>query len=73
MPGDDRLGDGRSYWLDVVARLKPGVSRTQAQTSMDALINRIAPDYLGTNQRVTVDLVADRFWPVLTCGAKWIR
>jgi predicted permease len=58
MPGDDRLGDGRSYWLDVVARLKPGVSRTQAQTSMDALINRIAPDYLGTNQRVTVDLVA---------------
>ena len=58
MPSDDRLGDRRSFWLDVVARLKPGVSRTQAQTGMDALINRIAPDYLGTNQKVSVDLVA---------------
>jgi putative ABC transport system permease protein len=58
MPNDDRLGDRRSFWLDVVARLKPGVSRTQAQTGMDALINRIAPDYLGTNHRVSVDLIA---------------
>src|SRR5271167_3532201 len=58
MPGDDRLGDRRSFWLDVVARLKPGVSRMQAQTGMDALINRVAPDYLGTNQKVSVDLVA---------------
>ena len=58
MPSDDRLGDRRSFWLDVVARLKPGVSRTQAQTGMGALINRVAPDYLGTNQKVSVDLVA---------------
>jgi putative ABC transport system permease protein len=58
MPGDERLGDRRSFWLDVVARLKPGVSRTQAQIGIDALINRIAPDYLGTNQKVSVDLVA---------------
>src|SRR5260370_20531160 len=58
MSGDERLGDRRSFWLDVVARLKPGVSRTQAQIGIDALINRIAPDYLGTNQKVTVDLVA---------------
>ncbi|MFZ1138848.1 MAG: ABC transporter permease [Candidatus Sulfotelmatobacter sp.] len=58
MPSDDRLGDRRSFWLDVVARLKPGVSRTQAQIGMDALINRIAPDYLGTNQKVSVDLIA---------------
>jgi putative ABC transport system permease protein len=58
MPSDDRLGDRGSFWLDVVARLKPGVSRTQAQTGMDALINRVAPDYLGTNQKVSVDLIA---------------
>jgi len=57
-PGDERLSDRRSFWLDVVARLKPGVSRTQAQAGMDALINRIAPDYLGTNQKVSIDLVA---------------
>ena len=61
MPGDDRLGDRGSFWLDVVARLKPGVSRMEAQTGMDVLINRIAPDYLGTNQKVSVDLVAGSF------------
>src|SRR5216683_4228044 len=63
MPGDDRLGDRGSFWLDVVARLKPGVSSIEAQTSMDVLINRIAPDYLGTNQKVSVDLVAGSFLP----------
>jgi putative ABC transport system permease protein len=63
MPSNDRLGDRRSFWLDVVARLKPGVSRTQAQTSMDALVNRIAPDYLGTNQKVSVDLgISGNLW-----------
>ncbi len=60
-PGDERLSDRRSFWLDVVARLKPGVSRKQAQAGMDALINRIAPDYLGTNQKVSIDLVAGSF------------
>jgi len=60
-PGDERLSDRRSFWLDVVARLKPGVSRTQAQSGMDAIINRIAPDYLGTNQKVSIDLVAGSF------------
>ena len=58
MPRDERLSDRRSFWLDVVARLKPGVSRKQAQAGMDALINRIAPDYLGTNQKESIDLVA---------------
>jgi len=61
MPRDERLSDRRSFWLDVVARLKPGVSRKQAQAGMDALINRIAPDYLGTNQKVSIDLVAGSF------------
>src|SRR5260370_2690629 len=58
MPGDERLSDRRSFWLDVVARLKPGVSRKQAQAGMDALIKRIDPDYLGTNQKTSIDLVA---------------
>jgi macrolide transport system ATP-binding/permease protein len=61
MPGDDRLGDRGSFWLDVIARLKPGVSRMEAQTGMDVLVNRIASDYLGTNQKVSVDLVAGSF------------
>ncbi len=58
MPGDNRLNDRGSFWLDVVARLKPGVSHAEAQTGMDVLINRISPDYLGTNQKVGVDLIA---------------
>jgi macrolide transport system ATP-binding/permease protein len=58
MPGDDRLNDRSSFWLDVVGRLKPGVSRVEAQTGMAVLINRIAPDYLGTNQKAGIELVA---------------
>lgn len=61
MPGDSRLGDGRSFWLDLIARLKPGVSHAQAQTGIDALINQVAPDYLGTGHKVSVDLVTGSF------------
>jgi macrolide transport system ATP-binding/permease protein len=61
MPGDYRLGDRGSFWLDVIARLKPGVSRAEAQTRMDILLGRIAPDYFGTDQKVSVDLVSGSF------------
>jgi predicted permease len=49
-PANDQLHDRGSFWLQVIARLKPGVSPTGAQASMDVLINRLAGDYLGTTQ-----------------------
>ena len=56
MPNDDSLHDRGSFWLQIIARLKPGVSRREAQASMDVLINRLAKDYLGTTQRCTITL-----------------
>lgn len=42
MPGDDRLHDRGSFWLDAVARLEPGVSRLQAQASMNVAIRSVS-------------------------------
>jgi len=36
-PGWDDMTNRRTLWLNVMGRLKPGVSRTQAQTAMNAL------------------------------------
>lgn len=55
-PANDELHDRGSFWLQVIARIKPGVSLAGAQASMDVLINRLAGDYLGTTQRSTIIL-----------------
>ena len=55
-PSDNALHDLGSFWLQVVARLKPGVTRSAAQAGMDILINRLAKGYLGTDQRYTITL-----------------
>jgi macrolide transport system ATP-binding/permease protein len=48
MPSDSGLlRDRSSFWLDVVARLRPGVTRKQAAANMDVLANRLSEDYLG--------------------------
>jgi predicted permease len=61
MPGDDRLRDRNSFWLDAVARLNPGTSRLQAQTAMNGAIRSVAEDYLGAKQDVRVVLTAGSF------------
>jgi putative ABC transport system permease protein len=40
-PGWDALDDRRTRWLDIVARLKPGVSIEQALTELDLIYRRI--------------------------------
>ena len=61
-PGDaDRLRDRSSFWLDVVARLNPGVARNQAKASMDALAERLSEEYLGGNRRTTITLTPGSF------------
>jgi predicted permease len=40
-PGWDALDDRRTRWMDIVARLKPGVSSAQALTELDLIYRRI--------------------------------
>jgi putative ABC transport system permease protein len=46
MPGNDDLEDRRSSWLNVIARLKPGVSREQAEAAINLLWYSIRTDEL---------------------------
>jgi len=46
LPGDDDLEDRRSSWLNIVARLKPGVSREQAEAGINSLWFAIRADEL---------------------------
>src|SRR6266567_4715566 len=54
MPHDDRLHDRSSFWLEAIARLRPGVSLRQAQARMDVVINRLSPDYLGSSAQASI-------------------
>ncbi|MGE0129992.1 MAG: ABC transporter permease [Blastocatellales bacterium] len=53
---DEAAGRGDHY-LSVVARLKPGVTRRQAQTEMDAIAARLQQQYPRTNTDQGVALV----------------
>ena len=46
MPGEDDLEDRRSSWLNIVGRLKPGVSREQAEAGINPLWYAIRADEL---------------------------
>jgi putative ABC transport system permease protein len=46
MPGDDDLENRRSSWLNIVARLKPGVSRGQAEAGINPVWYAIRADEL---------------------------
>jgi putative ABC transport system permease protein len=46
------------HWLQVVARLKPGVTLEQARTRMDAIGARIAADYPDSNKNWGVSVVS---------------
>jgi len=60
-PGDDRLHDRGSFWLEVVGRLKPDVPLQQAQAGMDLLVNQIAGTYLETSKKVSITLAPGSF------------
>jgi predicted permease len=51
-----RANDRGGASLRIFARLKPGVSREQAQAEMDAIQRRIEQQYPGTNKRLDVSI-----------------
>jgi putative ABC transport system permease protein len=46
----DEMNNRRGRYLTVIARLKPGTSREQAQSDMDSITGRLASDYPETNR-----------------------
>jgi putative ABC transport system permease protein len=53
MPGSDSLEDRRYSWINVVARLKPGVSRAQAEAGINPLWSAVRADELKQIQHRT--------------------
>jgi putative ABC transport system permease protein len=54
--GNDPLNDRRSRSLDVMARLKHGVTLNQAQTAMNVVGSRLAQNYPETNANFRIAL-----------------
>jgi putative ABC transport system permease protein len=52
------LGDRGSHFLQVLARLKPGVELTQAQTELRAIAGRLEQQYPDRNKGWTVNVFA---------------
>ncbi len=52
----------RGYsWLSVIARLKPGITPTEAQADMDVIARRLAKQYPETNaRRTSIRVVAEQ-------------
>jgi len=50
IPGSDLLQERSGYWIFVVGRLKPGVTREQAQANMSVLARQLARTHPDTNK-----------------------
>jgi macrolide transport system ATP-binding/permease protein len=59
-PGGYKLEDRGARWIEGFARLKPGVTREQAQLEMSAVAKRLEADYPATNRARGIHLV--RLW-----------
>jgi predicted permease len=53
VPGEDRLQNRDLNWLNVIGRLKPGVSLGQAQTGMQVVTNQLAHDFPVTKKGIS--------------------
>jgi predicted permease len=57
--GGYKLQDRDARWIEAYVRLKPGVSRAQAQEEISAIATRLEANYPATNRGRTV-----RLWPL---------
>jgi putative ABC transport system permease protein len=58
-PGDNKLEDRGARWAESYVRLKPGVTRNQAQQEISAIAARLETTYPATNRGRGI-----RVWPV---------
>jgi predicted permease len=56
-PTGYKLEDRGARWIEGMVRLKPGVTRAQAQTELTALAKRLESQYPNTNRGRTFELV----------------
>ncbi|HSY33770.1 MAG TPA: ABC transporter permease [Verrucomicrobiae bacterium] len=56
--GGYKLEDRDARWIEAFARLKPGVTREQAQAEISSVAKRLEDDYPGTNRGRSVKLWA---------------
>ena len=59
-PGESRLENRGSHWLQGLARLHPGATQAQAQAALDALALHLGQQYPDTNDGLTFHLY--HFW-----------
>ena len=59
--GDRRILDRGTSWLNVLGRLKPGVTRVTAQQEMNALVQRLVQQY-PSDHRGPNQVVLDPMW-----------
>ncbi|HEX8456600.1 MAG TPA: ABC transporter permease [Pyrinomonadaceae bacterium] len=57
IPGSDRLKERGQRWLNVVGRLKNGVSVEQARADLQSVVGKLAQDYPETNRATTSTVV----------------
>jgi predicted permease len=57
VPGEDRLQARGERWLDVIARLKPGVSSGRASAMLASVSGKMAADFPLTNRDTTITVV----------------
>jgi predicted permease len=48
LPGANRLTDRHNHWLDSVAKLKPGVTREQAESNLNVIFQQLNKDFPDT-------------------------
>jgi putative ABC transport system permease protein len=63
-----------THWLDVMGRLKAGISIKQAQADMDAVTARLAATYPATNKGwgASVELLKNDFIPTDRIATLWL-
>src|SRR5260370_38268455 len=54
-PGDNSLTGRDNQWLDVMGRLKPGVTREQARASLQTIVHQQAEAYRQSDDSLGVD------------------
>jgi putative ABC transport system permease protein len=57
LPGRDRLQARGMHWLNVIGRLKPGITQLQARERMKPVAAKLSQEFPATNQNTDINIV----------------